>query len=132
MAKFAWALNEIHIKNNPYLSHLNIFQSFLTTRVLATGRARQSYLNIIVFFNVYSSRSFFQNAGTASDRFCRKVGCNYETLYMENILKRSAPVYFEKPDGCPVEWYHGKSRPRLLDRRRAEETVPSVGVVCGA
>lgn len=29
---------------------------------------------------------------------------------MENILKRSAPVYFEKPDGCPIEWYHCEFR----------------------
>jgi len=27
---------------------------------------------------------------------------------MENILTRSAPVYFEKVDGCPIEWLNRK------------------------
>jgi len=27
---------------------------------------------------------------------------------MENILTRSAPVYFEKVDGCPIEWFNRK------------------------
>ncbi|XP_060866116.1 uncharacterized protein LOC132941903 [Metopolophium dirhodum] len=44
--------------------------------------------------------------GTISDKSCREVGCSYEILYMENILSRSAPVYFEKVDGCPIEWFN--------------------------
>ncbi|VVC31549.1 Hypothetical protein CINCED_3A008341 [Cinara cedri] len=46
--------------------------------------------------------------GNAIDKSCRKLGCKYEILYMENILKRNAPVYFEKVDGCVNEWYDAK------------------------
>ncbi|KAL4141906.1 hypothetical protein QTP88_004456 [Uroleucon formosanum] len=44
--------------------------------------------------------------GTISDKSCKEVSCSYEILYMENILSRSAPVYFENVDGCPIEWYN--------------------------
>lgn len=57
-----------------------------------------------MYLNLYNV-----DLGTPSDSSCRKVSCKYEILYLENILKRSAPIYFEKVDGCPVDWYYRKS-----------------------
>lgn len=50
----------------------------------------------------------FKYLGTASDQSCKKISCGFELLNIENILKRNAPVYFEKVDGCPINWYDCK------------------------
>ncbi|XP_050437453.1 uncharacterized protein LOC126843757 [Adelges cooleyi] len=46
--------------------------------------------------------------GTISDRFCRKLSCKAELLYMDNIMSKSAPVYFETSGGCPIQWFNPK------------------------
>ncbi|NP_001155713.1 uncharacterized protein LOC100166564 precursor [Acyrthosiphon pisum] len=46
--------------------------------------------------------------GTANEKSCRKFKCNYELLYMENILNRDAPLYYEEKDGCPINWYQSE------------------------
>jgi len=44
--------------------------------------------------------------GTASDPSCRKIGCSSEIRHAENFLKWSAPVFYGKGDGCPIDWFH--------------------------
>ncbi|KAL5236199.1 hypothetical protein ACI65C_003609 [Semiaphis heraclei] len=46
--------------------------------------------------------------GTANDKLCSRFKCDYELLYMENILNLDAPLYFEEKDGCPINWYHSE------------------------
>ncbi|CAI6366975.1 unnamed protein product [Macrosiphum euphorbiae] len=66
--------------------------------------------------------------GTLSDKSCREVGCSYEILYMENILSRSAPVYFEKVDGCPIEWLNPEYNAATADEMTS--TSKSIGHNC--
>lgn len=67
--------------------------------------------------------------GTANNESCRKFKCNYELLYMENILKRDAPVYFEQKDGCPINWYQSEFNVGVVESN-SNETINSSTNVC--
>lgn len=68
-----------------------------------------SYLIFLQYFHVklLSDYSFlFTFLGAFNDESCRKIGCHYELLYTDKILKRCAPVFYEKADGCPIDWFY--------------------------
>ncbi|XP_050537078.1 uncharacterized protein LOC126903119 [Daktulosphaira vitifoliae] len=65
--------------------------------------------------------------GKIDNRFCRRVRCNYEILYMDNIKAKNAPVFFENTDSCPIEWLSS-----LYDTAKLENwnTKNSSGLKC--
>ncbi|CAI6360225.1 unnamed protein product [Macrosiphum euphorbiae] len=68
--------------------------------------------------------------GTANDKLCRQFKCNYELLYMKNILNLDAPLYFEEKDGCPINWYQSEYESDFGTVEVSAGTVNSSNHVC--